>query len=182
MPSRRQREVFWLATPEQMILKLYWEIAQFKQSCKDDEHGGGRSSFFNAFNCAVTVVHCADRAWEASGRDIKQSLAARFGFTIKGNRTDLVAFCDAIELQNRDFYICRRVAKGANHLRQGDQAHPIDAIVEHVGPLTEGKYPFDFVVHDGPARLRVGDVFERMLLFWTDLYSELGYIKDRSGG
>ena len=66
-------------------------------------------------NCAVTAPHSADWAWSAAGPKTKTFLGKEFDFRVTGkDRHDVVAFCDALEEIDRDFYICRKLANGAN--------------------------------------------------------------------
>jgi hypothetical protein len=82
-------------------------------------------------NFAVTAAHCADWAWSAAGPETKTFLGKEFDFRVTGeDRHDVVAFCDALEEINRDFYICRKLANGAKHMRRGKQSHQVHALVE----------------------------------------------------
>jgi hypothetical protein len=178
--KKRPEELFWIATPEQILHKLYWEISQFKQACIDDEYVGGRNAVFNAFNCAITAVRCADRAWAFAGRDTRRALGEKFEFPVRGNRSDMTAFGDALEKHNRDFYICRRLANGSGYLRPRDQKEAIEAVVEQL-PVPDEKFHVNFVIYDGDRTTPVAEVFERMLLFWERFYREYG-LMSRSGG
>jgi hypothetical protein len=82
-------------------------------------------------NCAVTAAHCADWAWSAAGPETKTFLGKEFDFRVTSeDRHDVVAFCDALEEINRDFYICRKLANGAKHMRRSKQSHQVHALVE----------------------------------------------------
>jgi hypothetical protein len=174
------QEVFDLSTPQHMLDKLFWEVDLFKGGLDDPGVFGYRNSGFAAFNCAVTATHCADWAWSSAEQDTREALGVRFGFTVSGNeRSDAVAFFDALEKANRDFYICRKLANGAKHMRRGPQPHPVEAVVEFSRRSyeTEGRYLVDFVVKDGEVTNLVSDVFSRMCDFWERLYRDIGYLE-----
>jgi len=119
MPFIRQdkplQEVFSLTTPHHMLNKLYWEAKQFRNACDDrsDDIYAYPNAGYIAFNCAVTALHCADWAWSAAEPDTRRELGNKLGFRVKGNKGDVIAFSDALEKLNRDFYICRQIANGS---------------------------------------------------------------------
>jgi hypothetical protein len=175
------QEVFVLSTPQNMLDKLFWEVRAFNGGTDTEDLFGYRNSGFAAFNCAVTALHCADWAWSAGGPETKSFLAEKFKFNISGNdRSDVIAFSDALEKADRDFYICRRLANGAKHMRRGAQPHSVHAAVEFSPRSyeTEGRYLVDFVVKDGDVTMLVSDVFARMCEFWERLYRQVGFIED----
>jgi hypothetical protein len=129
-----------------------------------------------------TAVHCADWAWSAAGPETKALLGNEFNFSVSGkDRKDVVAFCDALEKINRDFYICRRLANGAKHMRRGKQPHQVYASVEFSvrSFKVEGRYLVDFVIKDGDSSFLAQDVFDGMFKFWERLYRRVGFIEDR---
>jgi hypothetical protein len=176
------QEVFDLSTPQHMLNKLFWEVGLFKGGLDDPGLLGYRNSGFAAFNCAVTAAHCADWAWSSAGTETKTFFGKEFAFQVTGkDRSDVVAFSDALEKFNRDFYICRRLANGAKHMRRGRQPHPIHALVEF-SPRSyeaEGRYLVDFVIKDGENCYLAADVFDRMCDFWEQLYRRVGFIEDK---
>jgi hypothetical protein len=176
------QEVFSLSTPENMLHKLLWEVGLFKDSLDDRGLFGYRNSGFAAFNCAVTAAHCADWAWSAAGPETKTLLGNEFNFGLTGkDRSDVVAFCNALETINREFYICRRLANGAKHMRRGKQSHQVHASVEFSPRRSEveGRYLVDFIIKDGEATVLATEVFDRMCNFWERLYRRVGFIEDR---
>jgi hypothetical protein len=180
---KRLKEVFSLATPNHMLHKLYWEVSEFRKAClhqNEDSYSYAATGYI-AFNCAVTALHCADWAWSAAESDTQQKLGSHLGFRIRGNsKSDVTAFSDALERQNRDFYICRQIANGSKHMRREDPSHSIEVSVEcSPRTLVENRYIVDFVIRDGDEKMLALTIFERICEFWTEQYRDLGYIEDR---
>lgn len=178
---KRQKEVFFISTPQAILIKLEWEISEFERSCLPEvqsELAGLRTAAFHAFNCAVTALHCADWAWNAAGADTKRRLADKFGFSLKSrDRSNLSAFIEALDKSNRDFYICRRIGNGSKHLGV-DKKHPITADLEFAPESTAlKKYLLDFVILDGETKHFAMDVFKRLCKYWRSLFIELEYIE-----
>jgi hypothetical protein len=178
------KEVFLLATPHHMLSKLAWEIRQFERALADHQQlGSFGTASYCAFNCAVTALHCADWAWSSAGKETQADLAREFKFKLEANeRSNLVAFCDAIERQSRDFVACRRIANGSKHMRLERKDHPVSASVEY-SPRGEKMeppvYTVDFLIRDGQESSLALDVFRRMFEFWRDLFERVGFIEPR---
>ena len=178
----RLQEVFSMATPLHMLLKLHWEAGQFRRFIEErsDSPFAFRDTGFVAFNCAITAFHCADWAWSAAGQCGRDRLSDAFAFKASGSRSE-ITFYDALEKANRDFFICRQIANGSKHMRRGKRNHPIAVSVEYSAERSEreDRYCVDFVIMDGSTKLLAVDVFDRMARFWSDLYFNLGFLEDR---
>jgi hypothetical protein len=175
------KEVFSLATPQHILLKLAWEIKQFERASSGKWNP---DAAYAAFNCAVTAFHCADWAWASAGGDTRLRLAESFDFTLKeiDDPKGLEAFCNAIEKESRDFRACRWIANGSKHMRLRKTDNPIRVGVEYSARgeiASEPFYAVDFVISDGDQKDLAIDVFRRVFEFWRDLFEGVGFIEPR---
>jgi hypothetical protein len=63
--------VFALATPHHLLIKLAWENGQLRQPLKTKQPiAWTHAPAYHAFNCAVTAWHLTDWTWESVRRSI----------------------------------------------------------------------------------------------------------------
>jgi len=178
--------VFSLATPQHMLIKLGWEIRQFDRILKASNLSLIDEAWappFHAYNCAVTAWHCVDWAWNFGDQSIHESLARSLRFDLrKENRANRDAFCNAIAHANRDIHICRQIANGSKHMKL-DKADPgVRALVE-TRPVERADELFhierQLFIDDGGHRRPAKEVFLGAYCYWERLFSEIGYIEGR---
>jgi hypothetical protein len=185
-PPPTPKNVFVLATPQNMLEKLHWELRQFRKTISDqrEDFAAILDAGYRAFNCAVTAWHCADWAWGYADRHIKSTLADRFSLTLSGrDRTDREHFFDAVCKQSRDLQICRDIANSSKHLK-------LDKPVER-GFWSEVAYSdgaggigyshFALMIEDSErgGQMPLDRIFERAFDYWEQLYGTIGYTEAR---
>jgi hypothetical protein len=177
-------QVFHLATPHHMLLKLAWEIGEFEKLLKEAPNGiwGAAHISYSAFNTAVTAWHCADWAWRAADVELKTVLAERFSFNLKNSdRKNLENFCDKVASNSRELHICRQIANGSKHMGAARADPDIAATV--VWQFVEPGRPVTHLeVVDGGASQHVETIFRGAFDYWERLFGDLGYIEGRYVG
>src|SRR5215472_16810668 len=132
------KNVFSLATPHHMLIKLGWEIRQFNEVLRAHDLSFIDEVWappFHAYNCAVTAWHCADWAWNFGDKHVRESFAQSLMFGLRSeNRANRNAFCNAVANNSRDVHICRQIANGSKHMKLDKEDAAVRAIVERRAP------------------------------------------------
>jgi hypothetical protein len=179
--------VFSLATPLHMLMKLSWEISQFKKSLLPVEVPPILESVipaYHAYNCAVTAWHCTDWAWSFGDDYVHRALAGLLGFPLgRNNRINLKEFGKAVSRKSRDVYICRLVANGSKHMkldRVDSSVRAMSVWAPRDNPSNEDialgrEYVTRLYIVDGEERLLPEEIFEHAFRYWHRLFQQVGY-------
>ncbi len=170
-----------------MLMKLNWEITQFKNSLVSGEAPALLEHVlpaYHAYNCAVTAWHCVDWAWRFGDKYIHQAFADLLGFSLhKDNRTNLRAFVIGVTHNSRAIYICRLIANGSKHMKL-DRVDPtiraMSVWARRENPSNEDilsgrEYGTRFYIVDGSDRLAPEEVFDQAFQYWHHLFQQVGY-------
>ncbi|WP_316185955.1 MULTISPECIES: hypothetical protein [unclassified Bradyrhizobium] len=112
--SQAPSNVFALATPQHLLIKLAWEIGQLRRSFEVEQPiAWTHAPAYHAFNCAVTCWHLSDWTWEAIDSQTKQVVAERLGARLR----TLEDFQGALRTRHRALHICWQIANGSKHFR-----------------------------------------------------------------
>jgi len=162
-------EVFGLATPHHMLMKLYWEVAALEKAISDSKPPIIDPTIYHAYNCAVTAWHCADWAWNSADLEGQQILLRTVGSD--GNSEN--EFFDAVCVQSREVYACRRIANGSKHMKLRSADPSIKVGIEwHYRSDRAKQVPYVFdSAKSQPAEL----LFRKAAEYWHNLFSDVGY-------
>ena len=123
--------VFAMATPHHLLLKLYWEIKQLRASLvsRGRSVADTHAPAYHAFNCAVTCWHLTDWVWEAADDYQRQLMSSVFETRLKA----VEDFQIAMRSKHRSLYICWQIANGSKHfrLRKTDPKIKTDEVWEY---------------------------------------------------
>jgi hypothetical protein len=179
-PPSGPTNVFLLATPHHMLVKLAWEIREFVNTIKTGETNPlNHAIAYRGFNCAVTAWHLTDWTWRYADGPLKQSLARASGFeqsvdasTEKGDFVDFNAFASAISRRCRPLHICRQIANGSKHMKLRSPDPNIRTEAQWVPGAM-----YRLFIADGDERRPAEDVFKGAFYYWENLLSEVGLIE-----
>jgi hypothetical protein len=108
--------VFALATPGDVLSKLWWEIDQLRKSLSTQSDDGAHAPAYHAFNCAITAWHMADWIWQIAAAQDRIYLLSEFALSPTGeNQRDFSLFTRALMARYRVLHICRQLATGSKH-------------------------------------------------------------------
>jgi hypothetical protein len=165
--------VFALATPHHLLIKLHWEVRQLRASLPSkrrpiDLH----EPAYHAFNCAITCWHLTDWVWESADEERRQLISSNFGVGLR----KIEDFQSALRLRHRSLHICWQIANGSKHfkLRKTDPNIKTDEMWEYrpamAGRMQAGEplgsYVYRLSLTDGDLRLEALDVFEDAMKAW----------------
>ena len=113
-PSR----VFYIKTPEQLMIKLDWEIDNLKNAIRDQDDRARNidTASYHAFNAAVSAWHIADWMWNSLSREKQAVLAMQMGFKFTDDKYSIKEFQNALVQKSQAIAICSDVANGSKHL------------------------------------------------------------------
>jgi hypothetical protein len=184
------KQVFALATPMDMLDKLFWEIEQLKRSLEpDDQYRISGVATYHAFNCAITSWHITDWVWESFGPQERQHLADRLDGDFDAAAKDaLVKFQDALRAKHRCLHICSQIATGSKHknIRRPDPVIKVEetwvnqsqaGIMRCGEPL--GWHRQELIIYDDEKKRRAVDVFEDSADCWDRNLRSWGFLEDR---
>jgi hypothetical protein len=190
LPPEPPKQVFALATPADMLNKLYWEISQLEMALKPDEHYRiSGTATYNAFNCAITSWHISDWVWETFGAVEREHLIRRFGATFNVKRKDaLEKFQKLLRDQHRTLLVCWQIATGSKHknMRQPD---PLIEVAEvwinqsQAGLMRAGQplgwHRQHLMVRDGEEKIEAQKLFKHSADIWDREFRSWGLLGDR---
>jgi hypothetical protein len=165
--------VFALATPHHLLIKLHWEIKQLRLALEADRDLlSMHAPAYHAFNCAVTCWHLSDWVWESADNERRQLISSQLVAKLRG----IEDFQTAIRTKHRPLYICWQIANGSKHfrLRKTDAAIKTDEVWEYrpamAGRLQAGQplgsYVYRLSLTDQGHRLEALDVFNDAMTIW----------------
>jgi hypothetical protein len=192
-PTEAPDQVFMLATPDHMLMKLHWEIYSLRKALseKPENIGHTHAPAYCAFNCAVTAWHLADWVWKASSEVRRADIIALLGTTTAGNdRRDFVKFQTAIRSQSRALHICRQLATGSKHMTVTDYPDPNrrakmrwESEPARVGEMRAGDpfavHRYRLMVSDKGVERHAIDVFGEAFKDWERFLGRWGFIEGR---
>ena len=117
MPPEPPDHVFALATPDHLLMKLWWEIEQLRQSLsvQSDDTADLHAPAYHAFNCAVTAWHMVDWVWQSTDASGRAAILSRLGLVPSAPKKDFSAFNRELMKRYRPLHLCRQVATGSKH-------------------------------------------------------------------
>jgi hypothetical protein len=166
--------VFAMATPHHLLIKLHWEIKQLRLALEAERDlSSMHAPAYHAFNCAVTGWHLSDWVWESADSERRQLISSQLGTKLR----NIEEFQAAIRSKHRSLYICWQIANGSKHfkLRKTDAAIKTNEVWEYrpamAGTMQAGKPLGSYVYHlsltDGDQRLEALDIFDKAMKIWT---------------
>ncbi|WP_041809779.1 hypothetical protein [Rhodopseudomonas palustris] len=184
------KQVFGLATPADVLLKLYWEIAQLKKALEpSDDYRIEGTAIYHAFNCGVTSWHISDWAWEALSKSYRQELVRSQGNDLSvDSQKALYKFQELIREKHRPLHICWQIATGSKHrnIRNPDPLIRVEEVWINqsvAGRMRAGQplgwHTQELFVYDGGEREPALDVFERAANCWAEELRSWGFLEDR---
>jgi hypothetical protein len=187
LPDEREEtpsNVFAMATPHHLLLKLHWEIKQLRQSIEGqrkliDTHAPA----YHAFNCAVTCWHLTDWVWESADDERRQWISSELGVKLKV----VEDFQAAIRAKHRSLYICWQIANGSKHfrLRKTDPAIRTDEVWEYrpamAGRMQAGEplgsYRYRLSLTDNGTRIEALEMFDEAMRIWERELGEWFFVE-----
>jgi hypothetical protein len=171
--DRPPSNVFALATPHHLLIKLHWEVRQLRASLPSNRKPiDTHAPAYHAFNCAITCWHLTDWVWESADEEQRRLISSDFG----GELRKIEDFQAALRLRHRSLHICWQVANGSKHfkLRKTDPDIRTDDVWEYRPALAGrmragerlGSYRYRLSLTDGDQRLEALDVFEDAERAW----------------
>ncbi|GAB9248255.1 hypothetical protein [Bradyrhizobium diazoefficiens] len=179
--------VFAMATPHHLLLKLYWEIKQLRASLvsRGRSVADTHAPAYHAFNCAVTCWHLTDWVWEAADDYQRQLMSSVFETRLKA----VEDFQIAMRSKHRSLYICWQIANGSKHfrLRKTDPKIKTDEVWEYrpamAGRMRAGQrlgsYVYRLSLTDGDQRRGALEIFEDALKVWERELAAWFFIEGR---
>lgn len=185
MTTNHSKRVFYLSTPEQLLMKFAWELKNLKNVLAEQSQifRSHEIAAYHIYNTAVTAWHVSDWTWNYLSKETQTKLAANLGFCIAKKNTDnLKNFQRAIREKSRALEICWDVANGSKHF-ESHQHSKINAKVEVESKIPTAlefkashplrSFSYDFKVEWNSQTLRMVDVFEEARNFWLDFLADL---------
>lgn len=189
-------QVFSLATPHHMLMKLAWEkrnlraaVDARKANEKNNEHDfkNHHAAAYFAFNFAVTAWHIADWVWHTADDEWRELICKHLNC-----QKEYSNFKDALLDQHRVLRICQQIANGSKHmrLRKPDSSVRVDAAWTYKPALAGqtqagdslGRYDFDLLIWDDGKERNAVEVFDEVFRCWEDLLSSWFFIEGRAVG
>lgn len=157
---RPPSNVFALATPYHLLIKLAWEIGQLRSALQTEQKiAWTHAPAYHAFNCAVTCWHLSDWTWEFVDDEGKLIIANQLGGKLK----TLEDFQSAIRAKHRALHICWQIANGSKHLklRKTDADIQTEDVWEY-HPVLAGSHQSGEPINSYRYRLSLTDKGERL--------------------
>jgi hypothetical protein len=181
-------QVFSLATPHHMMMKLAWEkrnlhaaIAARKNNEEPDFKNHHAAAYF-AFNFAVTAWHIVDWVWQTTDDEWRDTICK----SLKCKK-DYDAFKKALMNQYRVIRICQQIANGSKHMRinKPDNSIRVDTAWARKPALAGqaragdslGRYDFDLLIWDDGKERNAIEVFDEVFRCWEGLLSSWFFIE-----
>jgi hypothetical protein len=188
---RPPSQVFMLATPAHMLIKLHWEIYGLRKALSEaPEHlGHVHAPSYCAFNCAITAWHLADWVWKSSPPALRANILADLGVEVRGQGpVGLTEFQNGLRDRSRALHICRQVATGSKHMIVRDHPDPhVRAEMRwerepaRAGKMRAGDalatFRCQLVISDQGAEQPAIDVFETAFRDWERLLGRWGFVE-----
>jgi hypothetical protein len=170
---RAPEQVFGLATPHHLLIKLYWEISELEAAVAPAPPPARAPAVYHAYNCAVTAWHCADWAWKFANPNIKKELSSAVQSASPSRRDFFNGICE----RSRDLQICRSIANGSKHMGLNVEDATVRADVEFYGSLEDNPNSWRQVlfVYDDNKKTRAEVIFRNAADFWSRLFTHVGY-------
>ena len=189
-PEEPPSNVFAMATPHHLLLKLSWEIKQLRLSMQSERHlTDTHAPAYHAFNCAVTCWHLTDWVWESSDEERRQLISSQLDeVKIKA----IEEFQAAVRTKHRSLYICWQIANGSKHfrLRKTDPAIKTDGVWEYrpamAGRMRAGEplgsYRYRLSLTDNGNRVEALEMFDEAMRIWERELAAWFFIEGRYVG
>jgi hypothetical protein len=173
IPPDPPDKVFGLSMPDDMLMKLDWEIAGLRRALFEPIETGAKPAY-HAFNCAVTAWHMTDWVWQSATVEDRAFLLSKLAVPATGkSQTDFNAFTRAVMKRHRALHICRQIAIGSKHKIVERSPDPDVGAKEH---RHEGG-PSSLLIRDGEVWRPALEVFEEAAQAWVRLLREWGYFE-----
>jgi hypothetical protein len=191
MGPESPQQVFTLANPHHMLMKLAWEKNNLKAAIdarntqQEHDFKNHHAAAYFAFNFAVTAWCIADWVWETADDDWRDLVCISLDC-----KKDYQKFIDALLRRHRPLRICQQIANGSKHmkLRNPDPSVRVDASSKYVPALAGkarvgdslGRFDFDLIIWDDGNERKAVDVFEEAFDTWEFLLSSWFFIEGRA--
>jgi hypothetical protein len=185
-------QVFALATPAHMLMKLWWEIEQLRKSLsvQSDDTAHLHAPAYHAFNCAVTAWHLADWVWQSTDADGRAWILSKLVIApSEKGQTGFSTFTRTLMKRYRVLHLCRQLATGSKHKIVESYPDPDVAAREDwdVDRLRVGSavgvplvtYSGRLSIRDREVSRPALEVFEEAARTWHRLLSDWGFVEGR---
>lgn len=171
--DRPPSNVFALATPHHLLIKLHWEVRQLRASLVGERRViDTHAPAYHAFNCAITCWHLTDWVWESADEERRQLISSDFGVALR----KIEDFQAALRSRYRSLHICWQIANGSKHLklRKTDPDIKTDNVWEYqpamAGSMQAGEplgsYRYRLSLTDDGVRIEALAMFEETMKIW----------------
>jgi hypothetical protein len=188
-PEKSPSNVFAMATPHHLLLKLHWEIKQLRASMEGERRlADTHAPAYHAFNCAITCWHLTDWVWESADEERRRLISSDFESELR----KIEDFQAALRVRHRSLHICWQIANGSKHfkLRKTDPAIKTDQVWEYrpamAGRMQAGEplgsYRYRLSLSDNGKRIEALEMFDEAMRIWERELGRWFFIEGRYAG